>query len=705
MSRPYRTAWSHTRHGVTALAGSAALLLGVSTWAAETTEPVAMSITAITLKLDTAQPLAIRARAEKQPPAIVIEFPERQVIGSLPEQTTISTGVVQTITAQYARVSRPQGKRFVRSLRIGLSGPYTSRVRSEPGRILVEIDHPASVRSASLEVGLRGGTVIGGFTSSQLSERFRAMQDALSRAAPATWTLKTDASFEWAGDGTGRQGSSTRRSAEAPASAPRAEAAGGASSPAPASRQSAAAPARRGPAIPALAWAWLIFAMSVSLTAAAGLWWLSRVEPSAGTRRSASTTAGARLPSGMVLISQLVWWAFERQGYHLLAERDLPPPLEGTFRVMMNESAKAGLLFIGNGPFFERQTVEQFARVLRDADVTQGFLVASGSFTIPAQRCAKERTVTLIGREQLIELLSTGASGEYLAKQLEQQQARVEEAKETLRQYAGELDTLRRQRNEASWYLGEERAKSAALESQLTEVTQQLRHHEAELARWEQETAKLRKTWEETQWYLGESQARARHLETQLSALQETVKRVESAEHERDEANWFLGEERTRGQALEQQLTQLQRAAEESAEREGTLQTTLRQLAAELSALRRYGERRASPRVSVPDAVVELYENGADSPMLTGSVRDLSRSGVGLASDRELPGKSPLRLRLCTPNQAPIESPAQLVWQDGAGTPTAYQSGFQFEAPSEETRTRLTQLIEQPNRSQRSPIA
>jgi predicted nucleic acid-binding Zn-ribbon protein len=408
-----------------------------------------------------------------------------------------------------------------------------------------------------------------------------------------------------------------------------------------------------------------------------------------------------RLPSGVLLIDQLVWKAFERQGYQLIAERGLAQPPFGTARVMIKEGVKAVLLFVGHGPFFEKQTVERFIRVMREAGVEQGFLVASGSFTVPAQRLAKEHHVALIGREQLTELLSTGAGSEYFAKQLEQSRVRLDEAKETLNQYAAELETLRRQRNEASWCLGEERARAAQLEAQLAELGEQINRHHGEIQRWEREAAALRKQWEESEWYLGESKARIRHLETQLTAMQDQAGRLETAERERREAQHTLGEERARRLELEVQLADLQKRWEESQARERVLQdavlelqVSLTQLKEELKALQAFGDRRAHPRAEVPQATIEVRDGQEGEPLFAGPLRDVSASGVGVTSDQELPVARTARVRLSFPGREPIESKSRLIWQRAAEGPSLrYRSGFRLLGLSSSTRAAIEQLI------------
>jgi len=397
----------------------------------------------------------------------------------------------------------------------------------------------------------------------------------------------------------------------------------------------------------------------------------------------------------VALIDELVWQAFERQGYQLVNAVELAHP-SGTLRVIAKEGMKAALLFVWNGLFFEKRTVEQFVSAMRQVNIELGFLVASGSFTVPAQRTAKEHHVTLIGRDQLMELLSAGAMSEYFTKQLEQAQTRLGEAKETLRQYANQLDTLRRQRNEASWYLGEERTNTERSETQLAELSQQLRHHEMEIERWQQEADALRKGWDESQWYLGESRARVQYLESQLTALQEVAKRVEPAERARDEANWYLGEERVKRHAFEERHAQLESALKESVAQEHTLAQALDYLKRELSAIRSYGERRGVMRRWIPQAVIELRDGqDEEEPMTGGVLRDLSASGIGLETEDEIPLPGPFRIRLSLPGVGePIESTARVIWQQASGHPPRYQSGCELVDLPDTSRALIEQVIE-----------
>ncbi len=628
---------------------------------AETLDSAPPAKTVLVLKVGTDEPLTVRSAFHAQPPTLTLTFPGEQVIGSLPERSAISKGVIQTIVAHYAPQANPNAPRTIRSVQIGLSGPYAPSVRSEPGQVIVEIEHPASVSGSSFEIGVQGGTIIEGIGDHRVSDRFRAMQEAMARMTPTPWALQiTDASPPVS---------------NAPAPQRRTSA----------SEEKAAAPASPAPQGSAVG-SWGLLA---AILLGAGLAWRYRT---AWKRNPMAQDAQApRVPSGVLLIDQLVWKTFERQGYQMAQELDLTPPLGGPLRVLAKDGRKSALLFVGNGPFFEKQTVERFVRAMQAVQVEQGTLVASGSFTVPAQRFAKDRGVTLIGRDELIGLLSAGAGTEYLAKQIEQQQLRVTEAAESLRQYAAELDALRRQRNDASWQLGEERAKSAQLEARIGELTEQLRGHDNELKRWERDASMLRKQWEESQWYLGESRNRMKHLATQIAGLQERAQQAEFAGLERDAAAKALEEARAKGRTLDTALVELQQTVETLSGRERALQESLARLTQELGTLRKFGERRRGSRRQIPGALVEL-RNGKKTPFFVGPVRDLSLGGFGLESEQELPSIPSIKVHLTLPGSERFESGAKLVWQQSGRV--GYQSGYRLTGAPPAFRARLEELIE-----------
>jgi hypothetical protein len=654
------------------------LIAQAAGWAAETADPVPRETTSVILRLDAEEPLAIRTKFQASPPVITIEFPSQRVGAAIPERATVSHGVVQSVSARYESGPTRRAARSLRSLHISLRGSYPYRVRSEPGRIIVDIDHPASVGASAVDVGLKGVAVIGGLGPRRVTERFRAMQEALARAAPIPWSLQV-------------QPSPAPAASPSPSPSPSWQDAGTA---APGTPPGSARPGLSDTGRSTAGAVVTLFALAAAL---AGLWRLATAGTGAArfwARRSAARAPG-RLPSGLVLIDQLVWKAFERQGYQVVSELERAQPLSGILRVITKNGMKTALMFIGNGPFLEKQTVERFIEAMRQVDVEEGFLVASGSFTVPAQRIAKEYRVTLIGREQLAELLSAGAASEFLAKQLEQQQARLDEAKETLRQYAAELDTLRAQRNEASWYLGEERAKTGRLDAQLAELTQQVRHHEAELERWKREASTLRKQWEESEWYLGEARERVRFFEGQLGALQELKDRAEALDKERSEAQWYVGEERAKREALEVALADLQRHLEAANARQRELQEGIDGLRRELEAIRSFGERRRTARIRIPQAFLEVHDDG-EQPVFSGSPRDVSGSGLGFDVDRALTLPPLIRLRLNLPGvNEPIDSRARIVWQRADARATGTQIGCQLLDVPAAVRTYIRKTIEE----------
>ena len=87
--------------------------------------------------------------------------------------------------------------------------------------------------------------------------------------------------------------------------------------------------------------------------------------------------AAARLSQSSAatrMLDQLVWRAFERQGYQLVQTIEANRPT-GTIRVIAKEGAKSALMCVGEGSFFEKTLVEQFVRAMRDAQLSQGYLI------------------------------------------------------------------------------------------------------------------------------------------------------------------------------------------------------------------------------------------------------------------------------------------------------------------------------------------
>ena len=619
------------------------------------------------LKIDAASRVPIRTTLTQRPPILTVHFPDRQVLSSLPQRSVIAQGPIRAIIARYDRPVSAKPKRFLRSVQVVLTAPYAFQVKSEPGRIVVELDHPFSVDGTSIEVGLRGGTILEGLDRALPSERFRAMQAALSNTAPGPSPLS------------GGLPSWTPTAQDQPAMSHRAGGQQGSGAPLPASGVGVSEPAQRRArqAFPGMALAGLLgWGLLAAVMVVGGVIGIRR-RVSRRARASLAPSAmpagvTGELPDGLILIDRLVWQAFEDQGYRLVTETE---PCDGwpmPLRIITKDGLRTALGVCSQSAFVEIQHVQAFLQAMQRSGAEQGFLVSTGVLTVPATRYASEHRVTGLGREQLIELLTRGAMREIRGKALKEQQAQAEEAQAALRAALRELEAMRRQRNEASWALGEERARSAKLDTQLAAqqavFAQQLQDRDVQLAQGEARLADLRKQWEEGEWYLGESRERARHVEAQLTALQETAARLAEVERQRDEAQWYLGEERTQRAALQAEVDELKR---------------------------RHGqeERRLGARVRVPQVQIEVY-NGEEEPIFSGSPCDMSHSGVRLESDEGFPERESVRVRLSVPGYERIESRAQLRWRRfPSDRSPRYQSGYQLVELPGDARAVIEQVI------------
>ena len=675
-------------------------------WSAQTQPSLVTSKTELVVKLATDEVVPVRSRFHDDPPTIVIEFPPGRVVGVLPERSMIQRGVIQAISASYAPAGRKSVEaRRIQQLNIQLRSHHLFHVRTERGRIVVEIEHPAEVTSEAVEVGLAGGTVIVGARPPLLSERFRAMQDALDQAHPLPWMWQASAAPA-APVGLTNTSSLTVSSSTAPPPA----------SPSRTPVNPQRSPFSQGAAV---SWWWIVGG-GIGL-AAAGLVWLRQRSRALAAGR-AMRNPPLQLPSAIHVIDQLVWRAFERQGYQLLHMAELPEPL-GVMRTVVKEGVNTALLVVGEGRVLEKTLVEQFFRVMHAVSVEpqghaggtlpprpswgdtpptrtnasvapggveRGILVAAGSFTIPAQCCAKEHGIILIGRDQLTELLSDGVMNEYATKQLQQLQGQLDEATNTLSQYTQQLDVLRRQRNEASWFLGEERAQTAKLQAHVSELQQQIQQWQTQAEQWEQTAQRTRTQWEENEWYLGESRAVARHLEEQIITTQASCAQLEERHRtltaalqdtyrHRQESEWYLGESRAAQESLRQhveqltgqlldaqnRLAQMQRSLEDAQRHLQEEQDARRLLEAEREALRTYGERRRALRVSREDMLIEVQRPDDGAMVFRGSPLNLSRTGLGFEIQQPLDGlPDPLTIRLVLPGwERPIHATSRVVWQ------------------------------------------
>ncbi len=654
------SAW-RDRSLVACVALACGLALPGEGFAAERVAGSPTKTTQVILTLDTQDTVRIRTRSVEQPPALIVEFPGQQVSGSLPERSVSQHGVISEIRTRYRTPRGRSAMRIIDSVRIELTGPYSHRVREEPGHIIIEIDHPAGVMGETVEVGLRGGTILSGLARNTITERFRAMQEALVKASPTGWTWRATSAPRAKGRDAG-----TVTTPGPPAEV----AATGLLSPLP-----PRAPQPR-PTAGGGTFSWALLLGMMALLGGGVAWWL-RIRAGVVTSASRSGEALRPVATGAAFIEQLVWRAFERQGYQLIRTIELAQP-QAMMRVMAKDGTNRGLFCLMDGPFIEKDTIERCIEALRQASLEQGVVVAFGSFTVPAQRRAKEAQVTLIGRAELVELLSAGATTEYFSKELEQLSAQLDESTAGMKQYAHELESLRRQRNEASWSLGEERARRAQLETETSEVSRQLHQAEAHRERSHTEMASLQRRWEENQWYLGEAKARMRYLEEQVSQLQEIAQGAEATRQERDDASAHLGEERIHREQLTAQLQALTDQIKQSVARERALQDQMERLKEDLAALQAHGDRRRALRGSVADATVELHDR-ENCVIFSGGLRDLSGAGVGFDGEQACSVGDPLRISLRLPGRArPITSQGRLVWQRKDPQTSRYRSGCRF---------------------------
>ena len=614
-------------------------LLGVGgaapAWSAQTRQASAMSKTQLVLKLAGDEVVPIQSRFEPAPPTIVIEFPPARVAGTMPDYSVIQRGAIQEIRTSYATGGPALStSRWIRALRVRLRAAYPYHLRAEAGQILLDIEHPASVAGEAVEVGLASGISIAGRPLPVISERFHAMEEALLHARPPAWTGRIQP--------VARPVASSLASAQHATTTPL--------------RAARAWKSRSVSTLPS--WLWLIGVCGLIGAAAVRGW--PRMSQAVSGRRARVPGSPMRLPAGNGVMEQLIWRAFERQGYQLLQLVELSEP-KGAMRVITKDCSKATLLYLGEGgAVFEKTLVEQFAAATRKVQAEQGFLLAPGAFTVPAQRVAKEHGLTLLGREELMHVLSDGARSEHETKQAHALQTQVEEAKATINQQTQQVEVLRRQRNEASWYLGEERAKTTTLRAQLEECAQQIQQWQERAQHWEQTALLNHKQWEESQWYLGEARASFQHVEDQNHAFQEICARLEArhleltaalqeAQRQRDDANRHVGELRAQHASLRQQLEQAQ-AVQPDALIASPVAESMQQ------------ERRRAPRRS--DTAVTVACLGSDGAvLLQARPRDLSLSGFGVEASSLAALPNAFRVHLQVPDAAnPIAATAQLVW-------------------------------------------
>lgn len=229
---------------------------------------------------------------------------------------------------------------------------------------------------------------------------------------------------------------------------------------------------------------------------------------------------------------------------------------------------------------------------------------------------------------------------------------------------------------------------------EMAEVAKELNR---QVDQWREAAERTRQQWEESEWFLGEARATIARLEAQSQVHEEayaqlerihqdTTTQLQEAERQRDDATQAQEElQRIREELLRQtaHLTDLlaqargkiaatQRSAENSNGDLDVEHTRHEPTEAELLATGTNGERRRASRARRPDITVELQRHDG-TVLFHGPLRDLSRTGMGFASDRLADGAPDLLWVTLHPEGAehPIEAVARLAWlrqEDGSGS-------------------------------------
>jgi hypothetical protein len=230
-----------------------------------------------------------------------------------------------------------------------------------------------------------------------------------------------------------------------------------------------------------------------------------------------------------------------------------------------------------------------------------------------------------------------------------------------------------------------------------TREPQWLAQWQAQAEQAQQAAEQMRRQWEESQWYLGEARAYAQHLEAQLGPVRDTCSRLEEAHRDtcaqlqeaqahRDEANWYLEEIRTERAELTQRLTDLQ---DQLAQAQQETALTRR----ELEALRRFGERRQTPRVTLPEVRVRITTD-EDAELFCGSAENLSLGGFGIAPAPRADWPERIYCHLTSPREErPLTLTGRVIWQAPEPDGSTMRAGGAFERLPDDARERLQQLL------------
>lgn len=118
------------------------------------------------------------------------------------------------------------------------------------------------------------------------------------------------------------------------------------------------------------------------------------------------------------ILGRLVLKGFEKMGYRVSLVKEINN--RGLTSALERDNEKALFRFICKDEYFDQAFVEDFAKSMREEKVKKGYLVTTGAFTYPASTLAKEKSIELVGKEKLVELIHS-----YLEEDLGKELAKV----------------------------------------------------------------------------------------------------------------------------------------------------------------------------------------------------------------------------------------------------------------------------------------
>ena len=252
-----------------------------------------------------------------------------------------------------------------------------------------------------------------------------------------------------------------------------------------------------------------------------------------------------------------------------------------------------------------------------------------------------------------------------------------------------ECAAAQQQRDAATTQLEDARVQAEAWRQQVAALQHHVGEGETRLQAAQQEAAAVREQWQANQQAITDLEATLDRVTGQLSgatqALDASTQTAAAAAQEAER-------QRQTQQTREAECERWRLALEEAHQREQDVREVLERLGQDLAAVRASGEQRRAARIFLANITIELV--GEDKTSIwTGFPRDLSSTGLGFSTERELPAL-PLRARFTIPGfEKPVVSKIRLIWQQADGDSHRYFSGAQFLNLSPSIRKIITQLV------------